>query len=566
MALRAVYSNSVGSNVDISSRIRAYQLSVSQYAEEGSTAITQLQVDDPEGGINILGLRTITLTETAESSNQQVIGQWFTTDREVTRGESMRTGAARVWHVNMADPNSIIARRIMRGSDANRPAETDVQRVQWLLSTVEFGNFVTTSRYVSTRFPVQMDAVDYRDQNNSQIIDDCAQASGKNYFVFWDEPVGAFGLFYDFAGSSVFRSSIQLTNVLGFVDNDIIFAVSDSETKLARDPGRVYSGVLLPYVGGEVYVKRDATAIAFYSRDTNAPSVNVKSSSAATARANRYLTDIATEADVITASFKVPLAKVNHLQVGMAVQCWFSHFPGYDTGWNWMRVLTRNVTATSEEWYTIEVELAAQVGGLDAGGGVTDTGLPVPQPPIVAPSPPQSCAGLNGLRYFYTAAGTRTALGLVYGCLGNGYQATSTTFIQYWAIGGYANEYPEAGIVTGCSEGGINHCLYSVGSTDYFPGGIATYVRFTVVGPGTLTVKTAVHPGGLLGPCGSVTAPGFLNLYRSGGGTTLVAHDNQMPGTDMTVVVPNDGFCAHYADLNFSTGPWGLVSATWAPA
>ena len=566
MALRAVYANSVGSNVDISSRIRAYQLSVSQYAEEGSTAITQLQVDDPEGGINILGLRTITLSETAETSNQQVIGQWFTTDREVTRGESMRTGAARVWHVNMADPNSIIARRIMRGSDANRPAETDVQRVQWLLSTVEFGNFVTTSRYVSTRFPVQMDAVDYRDQNNSQIIDDCAQASGKNYFVFWDEPVGAYGLFYDFAGSSVFRSSIQLTNVLGFVDNDIIFAVSDSETKLARDPGRVYSGVLLPYVGGEVYVKRDATAIAFYSRDTNAPSVNVKSSSAATARANRYLTDIATEADVITASFKVPIAKVNHLQVGQAVQCWFSHFPGYDTGWNWMRVLTRNVTATSEEWYTIEVELAAQVGGLNAGGGLTDTGLPVPQPPIVAPSPPQSCMASDGLTYNYTAGGTRNALGLQFGCLGNGWSAYSTTFIQYWATGGYTNEYPEAGIYSGCTDGGVNYCTYNAGGIDYFEGGTARFIRFTMIGPGTLTVKTVAHAGGLHGgPCATAASPGTLRASRSGT-TTVVATDSQLPGTDMVVTIPNDGFCAHLADMQFSTGGFGFVSATWTPA
>src|SRR6185369_7720426 len=107
MPLRATFAPSSGSNVDISNRIRAYQVSVSQYAEEGSTAITQLQVDDPEGGINILGLRTISLTEEAESSNQKYIFRGFTTDRDITRGDSLRTGAARLWHVNMADPNSI---------------------------------------------------------------------------------------------------------------------------------------------------------------------------------------------------------------------------------------------------------------------------------------------------------------------------------------------------------------------------------------------------------------------------------------------------------------------------
>src|SRR6185369_13978605 len=189
MALRATYSVSTGSNVDISSRIRAYTLSVAANAEQGSVAMSSIEVDDPEGGINLLGLRLIALQETAEASNQQTIFRGFLADRDVLRNESMRTGRARLWRANVVDVNSFITRRIMRGSDANRPAETDVARVQWLLGTSEFGNVVTTSRYVSTRFPVAMDAVDYRDQDNQQILDDCAQQSGKNYFVFYDEPV-----------------------------------------------------------------------------------------------------------------------------------------------------------------------------------------------------------------------------------------------------------------------------------------------------------------------------------------------------------------------------------------
>ena len=367
MPLRGTYVQSVGSNVDISARIRAYSLDVTSNAEQGSVAFSKLILDDPDGGLNITGHRHLYLYETSEGSNRVLVYDGFTADREVTRGASFRTGSARQWAVNLVDPNSLISRRIMRGSDANRPAETDVQRIQWLLTTTEFGNVVTTSRYVSTLYPVAMDAVDYRDQSNQQIVDDCSQASGKNFFVFRDEPVDAYGLFYDFPGSSAYRSTIRLSNVLSDIDSTTTFAVSDVDTKLNRDPSRVYSGIVLPYDGGDVYVQDANIALAFFHRDTTAPSVNVKTSAKATARANRYLADAASEADVITTSFKVPLAYVNHLMQGMAVQCRFSHLPGYDT-FTWMRVLNRQVVATSEEDYTVMVEMATAVGGLPANG------------------------------------------------------------------------------------------------------------------------------------------------------------------------------------------------------
>ncbi len=559
MALRATYSNSTGSNVDISSRIRAYQLSVSQYAEEGSTAITQLEVDDPEGGSNILGLRTSTLSDDAESSNRNIIGRWFTTERDIVRHESLRTGAARLWRVNMADPNSILARRIMRGADANRPAETDVQRVQWFVSTQEFGGAVTTSRYLSTSFPVAMDAADYRNQTNLEIIDDCAQASGKNYFVFWDEPVGAYGLFYDYPGSSVFRSTIQLTNILGFVDNDIIFGVLSENTKLNRDPSRVFSGVLLPFSGGEVYVQNQTTAAEFYHRDTTAPSVNVKSTAKATARANRYLTDNRTEADVITTAFVVPLAKVNHLQVGQAVQCRFSHFPGYDQGWNWMRVLTRQVTAVSEENYIVEVELATAIGGLPDGTGLVPVYPPVP---VVAPPAALSCIGLDGLSYNYTAGGTRGPLGWTGPDAGANCSATSTTFMQYIVTGQPSSEYPLAGLAQ-TENGGIGFCSFPSGGTDMFAGGIQMIVRFTVVGPGTLSATTAVHSIGGAGCTRGTTA--FMTV-RASGTSTVIGTTSAAVGSSFTATVPADAFCSHFIDLQVPGGTWGFTSATWTPA
>ena len=558
MALRGLYSVSVGSNVDISNRLRAYTLSTTANAEEGSVAISQVVIDDPEGGINIVGLRGLTLTETAESSNQQVIYKGWTADRDLTRGPSMRTGAARLWNVNVADQNSLITRRIMRGSDANRPAETDVARVQWLMTTTEFGSVVGNSRYVSTLFPVAMDAVDYRDQSNQEILDDCAQASGKNYFVIWDEGLAtpAFGLVYDFSGSSAYRSPLRLTNILGYVDNNICFGVSETETKLNRDPSRVYSGVILPFVGGEVYVQSSAVGNAFVYRDTTAPSVNVKTTAKATARANRYIADAATETDLISTSIVVPLSHVNHLKEGMAVQGRFAHMPGYDTGWTWMRVLRRTVTATSEEFYTIAVELGAAVGGLDAGGGRTSDGVPYPAPPIVDPSPLQSCVAGDGLTYFYTVGGTRQGL-VPHGAVpddGN-WHVTSTDFLHITQLGYPASQFPLAGQDGNMGNGGVNNCVYYSSGTTYGLGGLAVAAYLTVIGPGTLTVTTT--PG--VGSCNNdqdVT----LELYNSGS-AMVEASDTKAVGTALSLTV-NDAHCDHHFTVT-SAGQFGLVSATW---
>ena len=560
MPAQYIYSVSSGSNVDLSARVRAYATSMTMNAEEGSVGISPFLVDDPDAGINLTGLRQVWWKETSESSNQQIILKGWTTDRDIARGP-FKTGSARQWTVNVSDQNAVISRRIMRGSDANRPAETDVQRIQWLMGTGEFGTYVTDSTYISTLFPVAMDAVDYRDQSNQQILDDCHQASGKNFHIITLEGPERFGLFYDFAGASPYRSAIRLTNVLGFVDSDITFAVSDPDTKLNRDPSRVYSGVVLPYVGGEVYVQSDAIGAAFQYRDTTAPSVNVKTSAKATARANRYLTDAETEDDVISTSFLVPLDRVNHVKEGMAVQCWFAHLPGYDQGWNWMRVLHRTVTATSEEYYTVAVDLTAEVGGLYAGGGKTSEGTTWPGSVIVAASPLQSCLAGNGLTYFYTSAGTRSALGLTFDPVGGHWQATSTDFMGYGGGGGYSQQYPAPGNVGIFSGSSVYGCGGSVGGSDYTCGGIVPLIDFSIVGPGSLTIITA--PDG--GPGTAAVSTAMKANLRASGTSPIIATDTQAPGTPLHIIIPDDGYCAHYVQLQ-GNGSWGFTSATWTPA
>lgn len=374
MPAQYIYNHAIGSNVDLSAHVRAYRSEASANAEEGAVAISTFYVDDELGGLDIQGHHTFTWAESSEGSNTRTILKGLIADTDVSRGP-YKLLKSRQWAVNVADPNTMLGRLIMRGSDANRPAETDLARIQWLMSTGEM-NLISDSTYINTSAAtVNMDAVDYRDQTVLSIIDDCAQASGKNYWVYWQEITnpGTFGLWYDFATSTAYTSSVRLTNVLADVDSSTTFAVFNEDLKLNRDPSRIYSGVLMPYDGGEVFVEDypdDTTRLMYSRRYTTAPSINVKSSAKATARAQRYLVDIATPEDRVTCSYLVPLSKVNQLQVGQRFQAKFSHLPGL-TDYSWLRVLRRTVRAESEEFYRVTIE--ASPTGVSGSLGVVQT-------------------------------------------------------------------------------------------------------------------------------------------------------------------------------------------------
>lgn len=347
---------------DISHRVRAYTLDVTQKAEEGSVALSSMIVDDPDGDYDIVGWRRAAVYEDLASASNTLIGLFWVADRKVIRGPH-RNLAGRQWVVSLADSNALLSFRVMTGADANRPAETDVARMQWLLGTNEM-NRVTITDFVNTTGGVAMDAVDYRGQYTIDIVNDCAQASGKNFFIYdKDTPTGAgTAIWYDFASSTSYTSSLRLTNDASEVDNVLTFAITD-DSELTRDPSRVYSGAYVRYDGGSVYDEDTSTSNFFTRRDGVVPADNVKSNAKAAARATRYLAEMDTEDDRITCGVYLPAAKVNWVRHGQRVQFKATHMPGYEA-YSYLRVLSRTVKEVSEEWnattpgYLVTLELS----------------------------------------------------------------------------------------------------------------------------------------------------------------------------------------------------------------
>jgi hypothetical protein len=344
--------------VEFTDNVRLYTLDCTEQAEESSPGFFSIPVDDPDGVLDFPPLTRIWAVESdiAASSNTYVF-HGYIDQRTVRRGDSTRTSSGRVWQINVVDENSVAARRVLSNPNANRPAETDVARVQWLANEADGQLLIDDTTFLSTASPVSMDAADYRGQTGSDVLNDCAQASGKNHWFWFNQAVGT-GLWYGAEDLTTYSSMIRLTNVLGDVDNVFTFAISE-DTTLERSPDRMLSGVYYQYAEDAVYVRNTAMFPEIGMRDLPYSSTNVKTQAKATARANRYLADNDSEDDRITTTVLLPAAKVNWIRAGMRVRFRAQHLPGYESE-VWLRVYRRSVVHISEETainYAVTLEL-----------------------------------------------------------------------------------------------------------------------------------------------------------------------------------------------------------------
>ena len=358
MTCRFFYRENTGDVIEVVDGVVIGGFSVQNCAEEGRVGQGSITISDPLGIYDFSGLRSCWLAEddVGGDAAENIIWRGYVWTQHITRGTSEITGAARVWTLDVVDQNNILSRRFQVGADTKRPAEKDVARVQWLADTAEAGIFDDTTTYVHTDRPTSMTTADYNQQPNLSVIDDCAQQSGKNYWVDYIPHLG-YTLWYGFAGEADYVASIALSNVASEVNEDSIWAPAPT-AQLDRDPSRVYSGVGVPYDGGSVYRTRPATATAFAARDTMMPAVNVKTAAAASKRATRYLNEIATQEERITVPLMLLSTHINAVKAGQWINVHFSHMPGYDTTFVPMRVLSKTSVLVDPSWYQVDLELS----------------------------------------------------------------------------------------------------------------------------------------------------------------------------------------------------------------
>ena len=347
--------------IEFTDHVRLYTLDVTEYAEEGSVATSTYLVDDDDGTLDFPPLTRIWAVEgdVAASSNTYV-HHGYIADRVIHRGDSALTSSARIWEVSVADENSVLSRRVLSNPNANRPAETDVARVQWLANEADGQLLIDDTAFISTASPTNMDAADYRGQTGLDVLNDCAQQSGKNFYAYFNQLLGT-GIWYGAEDLTTYSSMIRLTNVLGDVNHDQnVYEIGREGTRLTRDPSRLLSGVYMQYgAGSGVYVRNQPMFQEIGMRDMVMSAPNVNTLGTATRRAQRYLADLDSEEDRIITTVRLPSSKVTFIKRGMRIRFRATHLPGYESE-VWLRVLRCSVANDSEQLdsaYLLTLEL-----------------------------------------------------------------------------------------------------------------------------------------------------------------------------------------------------------------
>ena len=572
MSLRLYAENNDGDVVEYSARMKQDTLEVTTQAAEASVGASTIIIDDPGGTFYIRGLKPLYLVETDAITDTWfgVIGLYYAWNRVFMRGP-YRTGAGREVHISVNDINTLLTRRLQKGTDAKRPQENDTTRViDWLAQTAEViggqgdsGFAIEDFDYAFTDSPVPMDKTDYTAQDSAGVINDALQDSGKNSYLF-NSPLAdqaiRVGLWYGRTERTDYSSPHRISNIRTDVNIDHAQAAAHEtpedliagewtfypslDATLDRDPSRVADGVMVQFDGGYAYETRPATGEQFENRDMVMQAELVKTHAQAVRRAQRYLRDLRNEDDAIECAVLVPSALVNAFKEGQRVEVRFSHLPGYSAGFVWMRVASRTVrqVAGDSKIYEIALDLRAEEppDSEDTGSGA----LP--------------CIDVNGgpteSQHFDPLGGS-----------GPDTPNPSPGNVFYLNPG---ESYP---VVP--TPGHVGHVHFP---TYAGPGGNDTWgeccqnrLRIVVVGDGTLTIGT-VDDGS------HATLLATLSHWRYGadgtGGVAVI--DSQQtgitPGDDIVVnVSTHDGAnCTHWVDIHDSGattcgGGWGFSGADW---
>lgn len=334
--------------------------SLTEAAENGTYAMSKIVVDDPNGDLDIVGHHSFRAIETACS--WQSLFRGYFADRTISRAASMLTGSARRWDATVYDLNGALQFEAIRGTGAQRPAETDTARLAWLLGSGYLGPISSDSSCVFGA-GVDLDKQDYRGQFAADVLSDCAQVSGNNYFVAWSDSVGSAVIHYYDPARAFNSSTLSISNVRADVDENTVFA-PDVAASLNRDPSLVYSGIYMQYgdrTSAAVYETSSTVLSSIgHKRETAQQDPSLATSAKATAKADKWLHEAEVETDLITVVlYKVPTSQVNLIRAGQRMQVKFTHLPGYSS-YTWVRVQRRTVDQDGETqaYYRLTLQLS----------------------------------------------------------------------------------------------------------------------------------------------------------------------------------------------------------------
>jgi len=338
--------------------------SIESVAEQGASAFSSFQADDPDADLELLGHRPAIIEESACAAQPRLFTGW-TTERGVGRvveaglhGDETTRGV----DVTLVDVDALFNFRLLSGTDAKRPAETWQERLNWLLGSDYLTGLIADTGHIIVN-TVAMDAADYTDGFPAAVMSDLMDRTGYNYFAFWDPSTSSVGLFVGHDGDSFSASSLSISNVIADIDSDYCFA-PDPAAQLTVVPTETYSEVIVNYAHGtkRLFRSRASTAARFVRRGTTIERPYTGGQATASRQAEVWLDKHSVETDRITCTIIVPATRVGLLVAGQSIDVKFSHLTNYTTATT-MHCARLTVTPVDDlaRFYSMTMELILPV-------------------------------------------------------------------------------------------------------------------------------------------------------------------------------------------------------------
>jgi hypothetical protein len=159
---------------------------LTEAAEKGAPAMSGFATEDPAAAVSLVGQKEVHAEDTA-AADPTIFAGFFDTRHVGRAGErALIVAGEREWDATTTDLNVLLSDYII--GSGKRPAESDIERIDWLLSSgyLPLGD----AGFIDRDSPTALPAADYTGRFASDVLAECCNLSGKNYFVRWEQ--GAF--------------------------------------------------------------------------------------------------------------------------------------------------------------------------------------------------------------------------------------------------------------------------------------------------------------------------------------------------------------------------------------
>lgn len=347
-------------------------------------------IQDPTGDLTVRTWMPFTVEESS-SSQPRLVTSWIT---KVTERRGLyQVGVGREFVCELADPNVLLGLRLIMGRDGIRPSETDTARLAWLIGSDYLDGIVFDTGYINGN-GTTFDAVDYRGQFATDVLNDLSR--GRIYFAFWDPAALKVGLFFDLPDTTIWTSTISVSNVASDVNSTTTFALSDDAT-WERDGVGVYSMIRYVYLGAALTVTNPTTAATFFpspllERGETVETPNVGKTATAAIQAGLLLAQASDEEKTLKGRIWLPKEEAGLFLAGQRASFRASHFTGLTSAtYLHLKRVTYKPWADHPGYY--EVNFEASNFGIIGGGG--SSGPPVPPQPSGTPGVVQTGCGFS---------------------------------------------------------------------------------------------------------------------------------------------------------------------------